>query len=190
MHDIICCRYPLDTGTVCWYLHCCFSWMERHRLAFLLPKLILFCCLLILHNSLFGPFSERMLWTIILLYTFWSDIAFTRSSLSMWESLDRAVKKFLSSRLIMNSRWLWNLHQRHKFLRAEASRDILKFRVSEIVFPGVFKRYFPLWMPCCFVGIHARLETMSSKCPRRSTTSHGSNVSQIWTCLNMRSMSF
>ena len=25
----------------------------------------------------------------------------------------------------MNSRWLWNLHQRHKFLRAEASRDIL-----------------------------------------------------------------
>ena len=25
----------------------------------------------------------------------------------------------------MNSRWLWNLHQRHKFLRAEACRDIL-----------------------------------------------------------------
>ena len=25
----------------------------------------------------------------------------------------------------MNSRWLWNSHQRHKFLRAEASRDIL-----------------------------------------------------------------
>ena len=25
----------------------------------------------------------------------------------------------------MNSRRLWNLHQRHKFLRAEASRDIL-----------------------------------------------------------------
>ena len=30
----------------------------------------------------------------------------------------------------MNSRRLWNSHQRHKFLRAEASRDILKFRVS------------------------------------------------------------
>ena len=43
----------------------------------------------------------------------------------------------------MKSRWLWNLHQRHKFLRAEASRDILKFRVSEMAFPGVLKRYFP-----------------------------------------------
>ena len=40
----------------------------------------------------------------------------------------------------MKSRWLWNLHQRHKFLRAEASRDILKFRVSEMAFPGVLKR--------------------------------------------------
>ena len=42
----------------------------------------------------------------------------------------------------MNSSWLWNSHQRHKFLRAEASRDILKFRVSEMPLPGVFKRYF------------------------------------------------
>ena len=42
----------------------------------------------------------------------------------------------------MNSSWLWNSHQRHKFLRVEASRDILKFRVSEMPFPGVFKRYF------------------------------------------------
>ena len=51
-------------------------------------------------------------------------------------------KSFLSSRLIMNSRWLWNSHQRHKFLRAEASRDIVKFRVSEMGvsrgFQGVF----------------------------------------------------
>ena len=58
----------------------------------------------------------------------------------------RAVKKFLSSRLIMNSRRLWNSHQRHKFLRNEASGDILKFRVSEIAFPiqrfsrGIFHR--------------------------------------------------
>ena len=44
----------------------------------------------------------------------------------------------------MNSRWLWNLHQRHKFFRAEASRDILKTSVSEMAFPEVFKRYFPL----------------------------------------------
>ena len=44
------------------------------------------------------------------------------------------------------------MNSRHKFLRAEASRDILKFRVSEITFPGVFKRYFPSRMPyffCC-----------------------------------------
>ena len=36
----------------------------------------------------------------------------------------------------MCSRRLWNSHQRRKFLRATASRDILKFRVSEMVFPG------------------------------------------------------
>ena len=58
----------------------------------------------------------------------------------------------------MNSRH--NLHQRHKFLRAEASRDILKFRVSGMTFPGVFKRYFPLRMPCCFVRKHTRLGKM------------------------------
>ena len=61
--------------------------------------------------------------------------------------LFRAVEKFSSSRLIMNSRWLWNSHQRHKFLRAEASRDILKFIVSEMSFPGGLKRYFPPQMP-------------------------------------------
>ena len=38
----------------------------------------------------------------------------------------------------MNSRRLWNSHQRHKFLRVKASRDILKFRVSEIAFQGIF----------------------------------------------------
>ena len=43
----------------------------------------------------------------------------------------------------MNSSRLWNSHQRHKFLRAEASRDILKVRVSEMAFPEVFKRDFP-----------------------------------------------
>ena len=42
----------------------------------------------------------------------------------------------------MNSRRLWNSHQRHKFLRAEASRNVLEFRVSEKPFPAVFKRYF------------------------------------------------
>ena len=44
---------------------------------------------------------------------------------------------FLSSRLIMNSRQLWKSYQRHKFLRAEASWDILKIRDSEMAFPAV-----------------------------------------------------
>ena len=35
------------------------------------------------------------------------------------------------------------LAPRHKFLRAVASSDILKFRVSEMAFSGVFKRYSP-----------------------------------------------
>ena len=80
--------------------------------------------------------------------------------------VNQGCQKVLSSRLIMNSRQLLISHQRHKFLRAEESRDILKFRVSEMPFPGVFKRYFPPWMPFCFVRIHSRLETMPSKCPR------------------------
>ena len=71
----------------------------------------------------------------------------------LWFYLCRAVKKFLSSRLIMNSRQLWNLHQRHNFLRAEAAGDILKFGVSEMTFPGVFKRYFAPWTSCCFVRL-------------------------------------
>ena len=54
----------------------------------------------------------------------------------------RAVKEFLSSGLIMNSRQLWNSHQRQKVLRAEASWDILKFRVSEMPFPLGFQEVF------------------------------------------------
>ena len=42
----------------------------------------------------------------------------------------------------MNSRWLWSSQQRHNLLTAEASRDILEFRVLKTPFPGVFKRYF------------------------------------------------
>ena len=90
----------------------------------------------------------------------------------------RAVKKFLlSSKLIMNSRQLWNSPQRHKFLRAEATRYILIFRSSEMAFPGVFKSFFPPQTPCCQVIIHAGLGTMLSRCPRCSTASHGSSVS-------------
>ena len=54
----------------------------------------------------------------------------------------RAVKKLLSGRLMMNSSRLWSSHQRHKFFRAEASRNVLEFRVSETPFPEVSKRYF------------------------------------------------
>ena len=89
--------------------------------------------------------------------------------------VNSAVKKFLSDRLIINSRRLWNSHQRHKFWKAEATRDILKLRVSEMPFPGVLKRQFPPWMPCCCVRIHARLRTMPLKCSRCSMTLHGSN---------------
>ena len=90
----------------------------------------------------------------------------------------RAVKKVLDSRLVKNSRRLWNLDQRYKFLRAEADRDILKFRVWQMAFSVVFKRYFPLRTQCFFIRIHARLGTMLSKCTRRSTTWHGSHISQ------------
>ena len=70
----------------------------------------------------------------------------------------------------MNSTQLWNLHQRHKLLRAEASRDILKIRVSEMVFPGVFERRFQPQTPCCFARIHETLGTMPLKCSRHSKT--------------------
>ena len=64
------------------------------------------------------------------------------------------------------------LAPRHKFLRALASSDIVKFKVSEMAFSGVFKRYSPPpRMPFSFVRISARLGTMPSKrlskCPRR-----------------------
>ena len=95
--------------------------------------------------------------------------------------LVRAVKKFLSSRLIMNKRRLWNLYQRHKFLTAEASRDILKFKVSKMAFPGVFKMYFPPWMPSGFLRIHACHWNVPG-IPRNRTVPTF--------CLSMGSMSF
>ena len=70
----------------------------------------------------------------------------------------------------MNSTQLWNLHQRHKLLRAEASGDILKIRVSEMVFPGLFERRFQTQMPCCFARIHETLGTMPLNCSRHSKT--------------------
>ena len=95
--------------------------------------------------------------------------------------ITRAVKKFLSGSLIMNSRQLWNLHQRHKFLRTEASRDILEFRVSETPFPGVFKRYFSttdamlLRQNTCKIGNNA----VEMSQVFHYMTQYSSNVSQI-----------
>ena len=67
---------------------------------------------------------------------------------------------------MMNSRWLWNSRQRHKFLRAEASRNIFKFQsLRNGISRGIL---IPPRMPCCFV----RLGTVPQKCPRRSKTSH------------------
>ena len=69
-------------------------------------------------------------------------------------------QQVFNSRQIMNSRQLWNLYQRNKFIRTEASKDILKFRVLEMAFPGFI---FPPWMPgCCFVRIHIRLGTCNA----------------------------
>ena len=99
----------------------------------------------------------------------------------------RAVKTFLKSKLIMNSRRLWNSHRRNKFL---GLRDLGSFRVSEMAFPAILKRCFPPRTPCCLVRIYARLRKMPSKCTRHSKTSHGSNFLEISICLNMHSMSF
>ena len=76
----------------------------------------------------------------------------------------------------MNSRRLWNSHQRRKLLWAEASKDILKIRVLEMAFPGISRGVF-----------HSDTMFFSSEytqawkqCdPRRSKTLHSSNVSQV-----------
>ena len=101
--------------------------------------------------------------------------------------ITRAVKKFLSRRLMMNSRRLSNSHQRNKFLRAKAARDILKYRVIEMAFPGVFKRHFPPRTPCCFVRIHTRLGTMPSKCIPRYRTVYTFHRSKLWICIQCHS---
>jgi len=68
----------------------------------------------------------------------------TGTCCSPYTVLPMVVKKILSSRLIMNSRWLWNSHQRHKFLRAKASRYILKFRLSEMAISRGFQEHVVL----------------------------------------------
>ena len=90
----------------------------------------------------------------------------------------------------MNSRRLWNSHQRHTF-GGGASWDILKIRVSEMTFPGLFKWYFLPWTPCCFVRLHTRLKT-GNNAVEMSQAFHGIVRFGRFTDLNlnMRSKSF
>ena len=82
----------------------------------------------------------------------------------------------------MNSRRLWNLHQRHKFLRAEASRNILKLRVLEITFQGVFKTYFPPRMPLLF---HQNTHKTGSNAVEMSQVFHDITTFKHFTDLNL-----
>ena len=85
----------------------------------------------------------------------------------------------------MNSRRLWKSHQSHKLLRAEASRDILKFRVLEMPCPGVFKRYFPPQTPCFFIRIYTRIQDWERHRQKMSQAFH--NIAQLehFTDLNL-----
>ena len=59
----------------------------------------------------------------------------------------------------MNSRRLLNSQQRHKFLRVEASGDILKFKVSEMAFFRGFQEVFST-TDAMFLSLHKGQETM------------------------------
>ena len=88
-------------------------------------------------------------------------------------------QQVFKSKQIMNSRQLWNLYQRNKFLRTEASRDILKFRVLEMAFPGVL--FFHHGCRDVVLSEYTQdwKHAMLSKYLRHSITSHGSNVLHI-----------
>ena len=95
-----------------------------------------------------------------------------------WNQASRAVKRILSSRLIINSRRLWNSHQRYKFLRAEASRDILKL-ASEMAFQG-FSRGISTADILLFRQNTRKARNNAVEMSQAfSATSHCSNVSQI-----------
>ena len=80
--------------------------------------------------------SMQIFWTSVTVslsdtfLTFYTIPFFTVPSALLLYLLFRAVKKFLSIKLIMNSVRQWNSHQRHKFLRAHASRDISRIHIS------------------------------------------------------------
>ena len=75
----------------------------------------------------------------------------------------------------MNSRQLWKSHQSHKLLRAKASRDILKFSLGNAISRSLQEVFSPADTMLFHQNTHTntRLGTTLSKCPRRSTTSHG-----------------
>ena len=79
----------------------------------------------------------------------------------------RAVKKLLSNRLVMNSRQLWNSYQRHKFLRAKASRDSLKISLRNGVSMG-------------FQGIFSTVDAMLFRQNTRRTRNNAVNMSQAF----------
>ena len=64
----------------------------------------------------------------------------------------------------MNSRWLWNLHQRPKFLRAEASRDILSLLSLR---NGIFR------------GFHEVFSTMEAILFRQNTCNTWNNAIEM-----------
>ena len=81
----------------------------------------------------------------------------------------------------MSSGQLWNSHQRHKFWRAQASRDILKFRVLEMAFPGLFKRYFPLRTPYVALSEYMQdWEQCHQNVPDLNVFKYAFNVIQNW----------
>ena len=57
----------------------------------------------------------------------------------------------------MNGRWLWNRHQRYKFLRAEASRDILNLIKNDIStgFQEIFSTAIQFHQNTCKSGNNA-----------------------------------
>ena len=83
----------------------------------------------------------------------------------------------------MNSRWLWNSHQRHKFLRVKASRDILKLRVAEMAFQAIFTADAMLF--------HQNTRNTGNNAIEMLQAFHDiAQFKRFTVCLNMRSMLF
>ena len=64
----------------------------------------------------------------------------------------------------------------------------LEARVSELAFPGIFKRYFPPRMPCCFVRIYCK--TAGNNVVKISQTFHDIAWFERFTDLNLFKYAF